>query len=106
MSAFPDQTHFQQYLGQDWQLGWEGGGVVVVLVEVNAGIPMNARYTCFDLVFAQPPGYQLPQHTYSLGSPSGEQLTDVLLSPIGPEEDGDRHLLQAVFHVRTPVPTS
>ncbi|MCO7553840.1 DUF6916 family protein [Metapseudomonas otitidis] len=106
MSAFTDQTHFQQYLGQDWQVVWEGGAVTVTLVEVNTGVPMNARYTCFDLVFVQPAGYQLPQHTYSLQSPSGEQLTDVLLSPIGPEEDGDRHLLQAIFHVRTPVPTS
>ncbi len=106
MSAFADQAHFQQYLGQDWHLSWEGGDTTVTLVEVNAGVPMNARYTCFDLVFAQPPGYQLPQHTYNLQTPSGEQLKDVLLSPIGPDEDSDRQLLQVVFHVRTPVPTS
>lgn len=105
MSAGPDQAYFLQFLDQPWQLDWEGGGVAVTLVEVNTGVPMNARYTCFDLVFAQPAGYQLPQHSYTLKTPSGEQLTDVLLSPIGPEEEGDRHLLQAVFHVRTPVPT-
>jgi len=98
MSALPGREAFLPHLDQQWQLGWEGGSLPVTLVEVNQGTAMNARYECFNLVFAQPPGYRLPQHTYSLRSPDDQQLPELLLCPIGPEEDGERHLLQAVFH--------
>jgi len=27
-----------------------------------------------------------------------------MLTPIGPDEEGDRHLLQALFHVKRPKP--
>ncbi|WP_152223151.1 hypothetical protein [Pseudomonas sp. SCB32] len=103
MSALPGREEFQRYLEQEWQLAWEGGSLPVTLVEVNQGTAMNARYECFNLVFAQPAGYQMPQHTYSLRGPDNQQLPELLLCPIGPEEDGERHLLQAVFHLRRPT---
>ncbi|MCY1292506.1 hypothetical protein D9M70_417370 [compost metagenome] len=100
MSPIPSRQEFEQQLQQPWHLSWEGGeGIAVTLVEVSEGTAMNARYECYSAVFAQPVGIQLPQHTYLLRSPSSAQWA-VLLSPIGPDEEGEHHLLQAVFHCR------
>ncbi|MFZ6045559.1 DUF6916 family protein [Pseudomonas sp. CR3202] len=100
MSSIPTRQEFEQQLQQPWHLSWEGSeGLVVTLVEVSEGTAMNARHECYSAVFAQPAGIQLPQHSYLLRSPSSAQW-QVLLTPIGPDEDGERHLLQAVFHSR------
>lgn len=101
MSDIPSQEALRQALGQIWRLSWEGHpGIDVTLVDVNPGKPMNARYQCYDAIFRQPAGVDLPQHSYTLHSPAGSAWW-VMLTPIGPDDDGAR-LLQAVFHVRTP----
>ncbi|KAF0812131.1 hypothetical protein IGB42_03408 [Andreprevotia sp. IGB-42] len=103
MTAIPSFTDLQQSLEQNWHLSWEGhGGVDVQLVEVNEGVAMNRRFECYSAVFRQPAGLQLPQYTYLLHSPAKMQWP-VMLTPIGPDEDGEHHLLQAVFHCRRPV---
>ena len=62
---------------------------------------MTARYHCYSAIFAQPEGLQLPQHCYRLRSPEGDEW-EAMLTPVGPDEEGDRHLLQALFHVKRP----
>ncbi|ANY86632.1 MULTISPECIES: DUF6916 family protein [Pseudomonas] len=104
MTAFPGREAFVGYLQKPWQLAWAEGSLAVELVDVNEGIAMNARHECFDLVFALPSGCQLPQHTYDLHAPDGWHLPGLLMTPIGPAEDGERQLLQAVFHVRRATP--
>ena len=100
MSDIPSQHELQQTLGHTWRLSWEGHpGVDVELVEVNQGKPMNSRYLCYDAIFRQPAGVDLPQYSYTLHSPAASSWW-VMLTPIGPDDDGAR-LLQAVFHVRT-----
>ncbi|MDE3739998.1 DUF6916 family protein [Metapseudomonas resinovorans] len=103
MSLVPSRTDLEQQLHQPWHLSWEGSeGLAVTLAEVFSGTPMNGRYECYSATFAQPAGVQLPQHTYLLGSPAGQQW-HVLLSPIGPDADGKHHLLEAVFHLERPT---
>ncbi|MFC5695330.1 DUF6916 family protein [Pseudomonas sp. GCM10022186] len=100
MSPIPTRQEFEQQLDQPWHLSWEGGeGLAVSLVEVSERTAMNARHECYCAVFALPAGIQLPQHTYLLRSPGTAQWP-VLLTPIGPDEEGERQLLQAVFHSR------
>ena len=100
MSAIPSQEELQQGLGHLWRLSWEGhSGVEVELIEVSSGKAMNPRYQCYDAIFRQPPGIDLPQYSYTLQSPTQSSWW-VMLTPIGPDDDGTR-LLQAVFHVRT-----
>ncbi|MDH4655555.1 hypothetical protein SA496_05585 [Pseudomonas sp. JS3066] len=100
MSLIPTRQDFEQQLHQPWQLSWESGeGVAVTLIEVSEGQAMNSRHECYSAIFAQPVGIQMPQHSYRLRSPSNAEWT-VMLSPIGPDEDGEHHLLQAVFHCR------
>lgn len=104
MSAIPSHEELAQALGQIWHISWEGHpGIDVTLTEVNQGRAMNPRFHCYDAVFRQPAGVDLPQHTYTLHSPNATSWW-VMLTPIGPDDDGLR-LLQAVFHVRTPAPT-
>ncbi|BAN47409.1 DUF6916 family protein [Metapseudomonas resinovorans] len=104
MSQIPTFEQFERQLGQPWTLRWdEGEGLAITLVEVAEGTAMNARYQCYDAVFAQPPGVQMPQHVYRLCSPEGDEW-DVMLTPIGPDQEGDCHLLQALFHVKRPKP--
>ncbi|UXY15301.1 hypothetical protein N8I74_18610 [Chitiniphilus purpureus] len=105
MSDIPSQDELQQALGQTWRVSWEGHpGIDVDLVEVNQGKSMNSRYHCYDAVFRQPAGFDLPQYSYTLHGPDASSWW-VMLTPIGPDEEGHR-LLQAVFHVRLPVPAS
>ncbi|MCJ1886618.1 hypothetical protein LNN38_17300 [Pseudomonas sp. LA21] len=100
MSPIPTRLDFEQKLHQPWLLSWgTGEGIAVTLVEVSEGTPMNARHECYSAIFAQPAGVRLPQHTYQLRSPGNAEWT-VMLCPIGPDEEGERHLLQAVFHCR------
>ncbi|MBB4817415.1 hypothetical protein HNP29_000772 [Pseudomonas alcaligenes] len=104
MSEVPSLEDFERHLQQPWQLRWdEGEGVAITLVEANEGVAMSARYYCYNAVFAQPPGVQLPQHGYRLRSPEGSEW-EVMLTPIGPDEEGDCHLLQALFHVKRSKP--
>jgi hypothetical protein len=100
MSLVPSFAELERHLQRDWRLRWdEGQGLAITLLEVAEGAAMNARYHCYNAVFAQPAGVQLPQHGYRLCSPEGAEW-HVMLTPIGPDEDGDRHLLQAIFHVK------
>lgn len=100
MSDIPSRQELQQTLGHTWRLSWEGHpGVDVELVEVNQGKAMNSRYLCYDAIFRQPAGVDLPQYSYTLHSPAASSWW-VMLTPIGRDDDGAR-LLQAVFHVRT-----
>lgn len=103
MNDVPSQADLQQALGQTWRLSWEGHpGVDVQLVEVSQGKAMNPRHQCYDAIFRQPAGVDLPQFSYTLHSP-GEASWWVMLTPIGPDDDGAR-LLQAVLHTRTSAP--
>jgi hypothetical protein len=106
MSQVPSLEDFERHLQQPWQLCWdegegEGEGVTITLVETYEGVAMTARYHCYSAIFAQPEGVQLPQHNYRLRSPEGSEW-EAMLTPIGPDEEGDRHLLQALFHVKRP----
>ena len=102
MSQVPSLEDFERHLQQPWQLCWdEGEGVTITLVEAYAGVAMTARYHCYSAIFAQPEGVQLPKHNYRLRSPEGSEW-EAMLTPIGPDEEGDRHLLQALFHVKRP----
>ncbi|MBH3339815.1 hypothetical protein I5L51_11925 [Pseudomonas mendocina] len=99
MSDIPSQEDLQKGLGHSWRVSWEGHtGVDVELVEVSPGKAMNPCYQCYDAIFRQPPGIDLPQYSYTLHSPTASSWW-VMLTPIGPDDDGMR-LLQAVFHVR------
>ncbi|WP_271103588.1 DUF6916 family protein [Pseudomonas tohonis] len=102
MNPVPSLEDFARHLQQPWQLRWdEGEGVAITLVEAYEGVAMSARYRCYSAIFALPEGLQLPQHGYWLRSPEGEEW-EVVLTPIGPDEEGERHLLQALFHVKRP----
>jgi hypothetical protein len=104
MSQVPSLEDFERQLQQPWQLRWDDSeGVTIMLVEAYEGVAMTARYHCYSAIFAQPDGLQLPQHCYRLRSPEGAEW-EVMLTPIGPDEEGDRHLLQALFHVKRPEP--
>lgn len=99
MSGIPSQEELQQAVGHTWRLSWEGHpGVDVELVEVGQGRSMNSHYLCYDAIFRQPAGVDLPQYSYTLHSPTASSWW-VMLTPIGPDDDGAR-LLQAVFNVR------
>lgn len=71
------------------------------LAAVHAGIPMNRRYCCYSAEFAVPPGASLPQALYEVAC--GDQCWPLLLTPIGPGEDGQPRL-EAVFHYLIPEP--
>lgn len=100
MSLIPSLDDLIRQLNQAWHLSWtENDGVSVILIEAYESVAMNMRYQCYSAIFAQSKGMQLPQYTYRLQSPEG-CAWDVLLTPVGPDEEGDKQLLQAVFHIK------
>lgn len=100
--AMPSQARLEADIGRAFTLTIPDAlRVEVQLAVVHAGIPMNRRYCCYSAVFAAPLGAQLPQALYEVSI--GEECWSLLLTPIGPDEDG-RPLLEAVFHYLIPQP--
>lgn len=98
--AMPSQAALEADIGRAFTLTIPDALCVEVrLAAVHAGTPMNRRYCCYSAEFAAPPGAQLPQALYEVAY--GDQCWPLLLTPIGPGEDGQPRL-EAVFHYLIP----
>jgi len=74
----------------------DGLGTGAELIDVYEGIAMNARYACYSMQLALPPGVNLPQAVYAVHN--GSEEWPLLLTPVMPGDDG-RARMEAVFHV-------
>jgi hypothetical protein len=100
--AMPSQARLEADIGRAFTLTIPDAlRVEVQLAAVHAGVPMNRRYCCYSAEFAAPSGAQLPQALYEASL--GDESWPLLLTPIGPGEDG-RPRLEAVFHYPIPQP--
>lgn len=98
--AMPSQAALEADIGRVFTLTIPDVLCVGVrLAAVHAGTPMNRRYCCYSAEFTAPPGAQLPQALYEVAC--GDQCWPLLLTPIGPGEDGQPRL-EAVFHYLIP----
>lgn len=80
----------------------DGLGTGAELVDVYEGIAMNARYVCYSMQLALPPGVNLPQAVYAVHN--GREEWPLLLTPVMRGEDG-RARMEAVFHIAAHAPS-
>ena len=96
--SIPDFERLQADIGKTYQLTFDdGSSLPVEVTAARGGIPMNPRYCCYSAYMALPDAVQLGQTQCTVSS-SNDVWPGLLLTPVGPGEDG-RQRMQMVFHV-------
>lgn len=99
--TIPSFERLQSDIGRVYAFSgaWDGQ-VEAELRYVRLGVPMNSRHCCYSAKFALPAGLGMAQATCTV-SAGAEQWHHLLVTPIGPDDDG-RQLIQMVFHHAKP----